>query len=80
MMAKLILFEFQCNGCSYEFEKMIHSDQRVTTCPKCNRPAYRLVSAPTLDPRMGVDLSMTTMADKWARKHEEMAKRKSDED
>ena len=79
-MAKLILFEFQCNKCNHKFEKMIPSDQRVATCPECNESAYRLVSAPMLDPRMGVDLSMPTMADKWARKHEEMAKRSVEED
>lgn len=80
-MAKMIFFDFLCNECGEKFEALVVPDKREATCPACGAAAVRLVSAPMLDPRMGIDLSMTTMADKWARKHEEMAKRSaSDED
>lgn len=42
-------YEYRCNACSYEFEKMqMISEDRLKTCPKCNKDALeRLMGAGT---------------------------------
>ena len=47
----------------------------VLPCPECGSPSNRLISAPRLDPRMGLDPEGNpTMADKWAKVREQRAK------
>jgi putative FmdB family regulatory protein len=71
-----ILYDWRCNiaSCNTKFEAMAPMSQLVTTCPECGGQAKRLISAPRIDPRMGVDLAFGTMADKWARKMEKRGK------
>ena len=70
-MAKLILYDFRCNEheCSTKFEDLVPSSELVGTCPACGGEAKRLISAPRMDPKMGVDPD-SSMGDKWARKME----------
>lgn len=67
-MAKLILFEFRCTSCEHKFDDLVKSDVQQTPCPNCSGTGERLVSAPRLDPKMGVDAEGNpTMGDKWAK-------------
>lgn len=79
MMAKLLLFDFKCNKCGYEFEKLIDSEVRVAPCPHCEGQSYRLTPAPRLDYRMGVDPD-SSRARQWERIHEQAAKQGREED
>ena len=66
---KFILFDFRCEVCSNIFESMVKPDVFSAACPECGGESQRLISAPRLDPRLGLDPSFSTMSDKWARKH-----------
>ena len=66
-MSKLILYDWRCQSCNTKFEAL---EKMVTVgrdCPECGGVAKRLISAPRLDPRMGLDPSNPTAAAKWER-------------
>ena len=71
-MSKLICFEFECPCCNKIHEVLVHSDVRKRTCPHCQSPdAERIISAPRLSMRMGLDATGNpSMGAKWARMHE----------
>ena len=75
-MSKLISFEFECSACNKIHDALVHSDVRKRTCPNCQAPdAERIVSAPRLGIRMGVDaVGNPSMGRKWARMHEQARK------
>jgi len=74
-MSKLIFFDFRCTRCEHKFDKLVKSDVYVLPCPKCSKPSKRLISAPTIDPRMGLDIEGNpTMAAKWERTRKQRAK------
>jgi len=73
-MSKLLMFDWRCNDCDRKFEGLAKSSETTRTCKHCGSTAHRIVSPVRLDWRMGVDSSMPTMADKWARMHTEKAK------
>ena len=67
-MAKFILFGFRCTDCSAQFDDMVKPDVHEATCPECGAVGKRLVSAPRLDPKMGLDPEGNpTMGDRWAK-------------
>jgi len=68
---KFLLFDFRCQQCTSVFDDMVKPDVYEAPCPKCGGTGTRLISAPRIDPRMGVDPSFPTMGDKWARVREQ---------
>jgi len=65
------LFDFLCKNtdCGHQFEELVHYDDIASTvCPECGGPTRRLIGAPMIDPRLGLDAAnWPTMGDKWAR-------------
>lgn len=74
-MSKYIYFEFHCKSCGHEFEDLVQPAQSTTWCPKCGWAATKVVSAPRLDPRMGLDSAFSTMSDRWGKIREERARK-----
>lgn len=71
------LYEFQCNStyCQHQFDEYVaYEDIPTVKCPKCGTDTTRHITAPRMDPRLGVDPSFPTMADKWARTRRQRAK------
>ncbi len=66
-MSKLILYDWRCQSCNTKFEALEKMVTLERECPECGNVAKRLISAPRLDPKMGLDPSNTTAADRWAR-------------
>lgn len=67
----MILFDFECSFCGHEFEELAERDSPdQVKCPLCaSSKTKRLISAPNIDPRLGVQSGVfTTMADKWEKK------------
>lgn len=67
-----ILFDFSCDDCAHVFEELIYTDNpESVNCPWCGSGSTRrLLSAPRIDPRLGLDPDgFPTMGDKWAKKH-----------
>ena len=70
----LMVFEFECE-CGEIFDDLVQSSVRECPCPKCQKNAKRILSAPRFDIRMGVDpTGNPTMGRKWARQHEQSRK------
>jgi putative FmdB family regulatory protein len=71
----MILYDWRCNtaACYTKFEAMAPMSQMSGQCPECGGQAKRLISAPRIDPRMGVDTDFGTMGDRWAKKMEQKA-------
>ena len=69
-----ILYDFYCNKCQTGFEAFAKMKQMDTTCPNCGATAGRCLSTPRicLD---GTDPAFSTAWDKWAKNHEDAAKR-----
>lgn len=82
----LMLSDYECTGCGHIFEELADRDTpELVKCTSCGEfLCRRLITGTRLDYRMGVDSSMPTMADKWARMHRQKAtqerKRKLDGD
>jgi len=74
-----MIFEFLCPE-DHKFERLVYSHEHTAVCPQCKKEAKRIISPVRLDYRMGVDPTMTTSADRWARIHEQGAKQRSGED
>lgn len=68
------MFDWRCRECGEKFEGLAKSSETTRACKRCDGTADRIISPARLDWRMGVDSSMPTMADKWARMHTEKAK------
>lgn len=64
-MSKLILYDWRCQSCEQKHEALEKSDVRTRDCPECGGEAIRLISAPRLDPKMGLDPDMPTAYDQW---------------
>ena len=73
-MAKQILYEWRCHSCNTKYDALATSDTLVGKCPECGHESKRLISAPRLDPKMGLDPDNPTMYDKWARTRTQKAK------
>lgn len=63
-MSKLLIFDFRCDDCG-TFERMVKPSVRAVPCPKCGGTAWRLVPAPALSPKMGLDPNFPTAYAKW---------------
>jgi putative FmdB family regulatory protein len=71
-MSKLLLFDFECQHCTYVFDDMVKPNIHEAPCPKCGHNATRLVSTPRIDPRLGLDAAgFPTMGDRWAKVREQ---------
>lgn len=71
----MLLFDFQCTRCADTFEELVQKDVKNLECPRCGYVANRLISAPRMDPRLGVDPDhFPTMGDRWAKVREQRQK------
>ena len=72
----LILYQFECKRCSYEFEDLVAFDDRDRSirCPSCKGNASRVLS-PVRSKLDGTDPAFTTAYDKWEKVHREEAKK-----
>lgn len=68
------MYDFRCSECSQTFETFARIEETSGFCPDCGALARRLISTPriALD---GTDPAFTTEWDRWAKKHEQAAKR-----
>lgn len=67
-MAKYMFFDFRCVDCEQKFDDLVKPDVQQAPCPNCSGIGKRLVSAPRLDPKMGLDPEGNpTMGDRWAK-------------
>lgn len=73
-MSKLLVFEFLCTKCGNSFEDLVDPITRELPCPNCNYSAGRIISAPRLDPKMGLSDDFPTMASKWEKRTRDRAK------
>lgn len=71
MAGKLLLFDFRCTECALLYEVLVQSEVKTRPCETCGGESIRLIPTPRIDPRLGIDPAFSTMADKWARKHEQ---------
>jgi putative FmdB family regulatory protein len=67
------LYDFECSSCGNSFEDFAKTEERSKSCA-CGQLAERVISAPHLDYRMGIDGSMPTMLDKWKRMHKQQTR------
>ena len=72
----MILFDHQCPNCGAVFEALRQSSdsQEKVECTVCHTTdfATKLLSAPRLDPKLGVDaIGFPTMGDKWTRRRQQ---------
>jgi putative FmdB family regulatory protein len=77
------LYEFKCvhPECEHNFDEYVaYEDIPSVKCPECGSPTHRLITAPRIDPRLGLDPSFPTMQDKWARVRRQRAKIESRRD
>ena len=72
-MSKYMFFDFRCTSCGIKFEGFVKPDVLETPCD-CGGTATRTISAPRIDPRMGIDPDFKTMADKWSKLRQQRAK------
>ena len=65
----MILFDWECAGCGATFEEFEH-DGKKPLCPVCfTDSATKLIGAPRIDPRLGLDASgFPSMGAKWAKR------------
>lgn len=71
----MILYDFECRSCGAVFEELTPRNVHDVECPECGGRAFRLVSAPRIDPKLGVNAdAFPTMGDRWARVREQRAK------
>lgn len=76
------IYEYKCpKGHISEILNSVENRHASQFCrtPGCGQLAKFITSAPNLDPKMGVDPDMPTMADKWAKKHEKEGRKRRDE-
>ena len=71
-MSKFTLYDFRCPQCGLKFEGFVKPDVRIAPCPKCDVPAARLISAPTLK-IPGNDPAFPGEYDKWEKKRRKKA-------
>lgn len=69
-----ILFDFGCTADpKHTFEELVEPETRELCCPRCGELAKRLISAPTIDPDMGLSNDFPSMARKWEKKTRQRA-------
>ena len=68
------LYDFYCSKCKQTFEAFAKMKEMQKECPGCGAKAGRSLSVPhfKLD---GTDPAYSTAWDKWAKQHEDAAKR-----
>ena len=81
-MRKIFVFQCRSADCGHNFDEYVKYDDIPTVkCPLCGSDTRRLITAPMIDPRLGLDpSSFPTMGDKWARVREQRAKIESRRD
>jgi putative FmdB family regulatory protein len=73
-MSKRLLYDFVCESCGTEVEKLVDVETREVPCHACYQgKAVRKVPAPSIDYRIGVHPD-SKGARKWERMHEQAAK------
>lgn len=77
------IYEFRCRNddCGAEFDEYVeYADTHLVKCPDCGSDTIKLMSAPRIDPRLGLDESFPSMQAKWARVRRQRAKIESRRD
>lgn len=64
-MSKFIIFDFRCTTCDHRFEQMVKPDVHDFPCEKCGSQSKRLISAPRIDPRLGINPDFPGAYGKW---------------
>lgn len=67
-MSKFMLFDFRCNECLHVFDDMVKPDVKETLCSRCPGTATRMISAPRLDPKMGLDPDFPKSYGQWEKR------------
>ena len=75
----LILYDFKCSSCGYLDERLVHPEQRLLNCPKCNESTYKRVISPVRSKLDGTDPGFPDAYDKWARDHEKAGRQPVEE-
>lgn len=77
----MILYEFKCEDCEHTFEVLtaLESRHQIEPCPKCGYDS-RMVISPVRSQLDGTDPAFSTAWDRWARIHEQEAKREPKDD
>lgn len=70
----MILYDFKCRDCGESFEGFAKISEREKDCPNCGGVAARQVSTPRIG-LDGTDPAFPTAWDRWAKQHEDAAKR-----
>lgn len=70
----MILYDFYCRKCHQTFEGLAKIKQTVKECPTCGGNAGRVLTAPRIK-LDGTDPAFQTAYDRWAKVHEDAAKR-----
>lgn len=69
------MFEFKCPE-DHITERLVQDHEHTVLCMTCNREANRILSAPHISVRMGVDTT-SAQANRWAKMHRDEAKRQN---
>lgn len=75
------IFDYECLNpkCGQIEEKLVTTDELDNQkCSVCGSDATKLIAAPRLDYRMGVDPDFATFGDRWARIQNQRAKQIAD--
>jgi len=77
----MILYQYECRRCAHQFENLTSLSERdkQITCSCCGGNARRIVT-PVRSQLDGTDDAFTTAGDRWARIHEQEAKREPRDD
>ena len=72
----MILFDHECPNCGTVFEALRQSatSTEAVECTDCGQTVFakKLLSAPRMDPRLGVDSAgFPTMGEKWIRRRKQ---------
>jgi len=75
-----VLLDYKCGSCGETFESFRDPDLQEIPCKFCTGPARKLIPAPRMSMRLGVDLSFPTMAAKWDKMHNQQFKLEKERD
>lgn len=70
----MILYDFYCGKCHANFEAFAKMTELRKKCPQCGGVMGRVLSTPRIK-LDGTDPAFSTEYRKWAKKHEDAAKR-----
>lgn len=69
-----VLDDFLCGECGHKWEKFTRIEQKSDACPICGGVANRVLTPPRIK-LDGTDPAFSTAYDRWAKVHEDAARR-----